>query len=173
MDLNHLPTIDWSKSQPGCCCPEFNPAEWESLELHFRDKAFVRAHTRSFLHIPLNIGSVFARTWNAIKSAHADEQEFVVMSDDSGTWHGEHFFNVSHEVEGADNVRLSGDYLTHVFEGPFSHSPRWVGEMKNIVEARGQTMGRLFFYYTTCPKCAKARGKNYVVAIAELTATTH
>jgi len=25
-----------------------------------------------------------------------------------------------------------------------------------------------FFYYTTCPKCAKHYGKNYVVAFAEV-----
>ena len=28
--------------------------------------------------------------------------------------------------------------------------------------------GRVFFWYTTCPKCAKAYGENYVVGLAEI-----
>jgi hypothetical protein len=27
----------------------------------------------------------------------------------------------------------------------------------------------LYFFYTTCPKCAKHYGKNYVVAVAKVT----
>ncbi len=29
-------------------------------------------------------------------------------------------------------------------------------------------MGRNFNYYTTCPKCAKKYGKNYVVILAQV-----
>jgi len=29
-------------------------------------------------------------------------------------------------------------------------------------------MEKLFFFYTTCPKCAKAYGKNYVVLLAKV-----
>ena len=29
-------------------------------------------------------------------------------------------------------------------------------------------MQRLFFYYTTCPRCAKQYGKNYVVGLAQV-----
>lgn len=171
METNHLPAIDWSKNEPGCCCPEFDPVEWNDLELHFREKRFVRARTHSFFHVPFDMGATFTRTFNAIKAAHADEKEFVVMSDDSSMWHGEHYFNVAHEVPDADNVTLSGDYLTHVFEGPYSDARKWVVEMERLVAGRGKRMERLFFYYTTCPKCAKKRGKNYVVGIAELTLT--
>jgi hypothetical protein len=167
METNHLPGIDWSKTEPGCCCPEFDPEKWNDLELHFRDKAFVRVKTRSFLHVPLNMGKVFGRIWKAIKDAHAEEDEFVVLSDDA-LWHGEHFFNVGREVPGADNVKLSGDYITHVFEGPFRDASLWVREMKRLVEQRGKPMKRFFFFYTSCPKCAKERGKNYVVGIAQV-----
>ena len=168
METNHLPTIDWNKTQPGLCCPEFDPKTWDGLDLHFRDKLFVRTETRCLIHFPVNMGSVFARIWNKIKEAHADEEEFAVLSHDSSAWRSEHLFNVSHEVPGVENVRLTGDYLTHVFEGPYRDIPEWVREMGEIVKARGKAMGKLYFYYTTCPKCAKARGKNYLVGIAEL-----
>lgn len=167
METNHLPITDFGKTLPGCCCPEFDPVTWDNLDLHFRDKRFVWVRTRSFFYIPLDMGSVFGRTWKAIKEAGADEAEFVVLSDDVSMWRGEHYFNVTKDVPGEDNVTLSGDFLTHVFEGPYRDAPRWVKEMRQIVEKPGRTMGRLFFYYTTCPKCAKKRGKNYVVGIAQ------
>ncbi len=169
MDSNHLPVIDLDHLEPGFCCPELNPATWEGLDLHFRDKPFVKARTRSFFYMPLNMGSVFGKTWSAIKEAQADEAEFVVLSDDHSMWRGEHYFNVKKPVPGLDNVTLTGDYLTHVFEGPYQDAPKWVAEMKQRVAQAGRVMGKLFFYYSTCPKCAKKRGKNYVVGIAELT----
>jgi hypothetical protein len=61
---------------------------------------------------------------------------------------------------------LSGRFLTRVFEGPFRNAVRWASEMKQYVAAKGLRLDRLYFGYTTCPKCAKAYGKNYVVLFA-------
>ena len=41
-------------------------------------------------------------------------------------------------------------------------------ETQEYVTAQGQQMRKLYFFYTTCPKCAKHYGKNYVVAFAEV-----
>lgn len=35
------------------------------------------------------------------------------------------------------------------------------------VSARNELLKKMFFYYTACPKCAKAYGKNYVVLLAQ------
>ena len=39
--------------------------------------------------------------------------------------------------------------------------------MDRLVRANGDLPGKIWFFYTTCPKCAKAYGKNYVVGVAE------
>lgn len=88
------------------------------------------------------------------------------MSHDDSAWHAEHLFAVSEPVAGAEMVTLSGDFLTKVFEGPFSEARSWSEEMKSYVAAQGRTLETLYFFYTTCPKCAKYYGKNYVVAVA-------
>ena len=36
------------------------------------------------------------------------------------------------------------------------------------VAEQNETLKKMFFYYTTCPKCAKAYGKNYVVLLAQV-----
>jgi hypothetical protein len=45
---------------------------------------------------------------------------------------------------------------------------KWIKEMKLFVQSRGEQMKKLYFFYTTCPACAKAYGKNYTVLLAEI-----
>jgi hypothetical protein len=63
---------------------------------------------------------------------------------------------------------LSGNYLTKVFEGPYREAGTWVREMERFVSSAEKQLRKLYFFYTTCPKCAKHYGKNYVVAFAEV-----
>lgn len=165
MKINELPTYDPSDNLTGCC-PRFHPEGWEGQELHFQDKPFVRASTVSVFHMPLNMGAVFTKTWRAIQEAHAEGGGFLVLSHDDSPWHADHLFAVSGDVPGADMVHLTGTYKTHVFEGPFSDAGKWAAAMKE----KEPGMKDLFFFYTTCPKCAKVYGKNYVVGVAQVDA---
>jgi hypothetical protein len=78
------------------------------------------------------------------------------------------FFSVSRDIEGEEMTALNGDYITKVFEGPYSHAKDWYSDMEGIARARGSEPKKIYFFYTTCPKCAKAYGKNYVVGVAEV-----
>ena len=168
MDTNVLPRIDMSTSETGCC-PKFNPEGWDSQHLHFKDKLFVRATTRSLLHIPINMGSVFTRVQKRIEEAAAQEPDsYLVLSRDLSATEAEHLFAVSRDVPGEDMVRLSGEFITRVFEGPYRHAKEWHHVMETAAEAAGRTVKRVFMFYTTCPKCSRAYGKNYVVGLAEI-----
>ena len=168
MDVNALPRYDMTNNPTGCG-PLFDPAPWDEQDLHFKDKLFVKAETKSFLHIPINMGSVFKKTFGAIESAHAhDGDDFVVLSRDPSAWTSEHYFSVVNDVPGQEMVRLSGDFLTKVFEGPYKQVPGWQRDMEDYVKRQGREVKETYFFYTTCPKCAKHYGKNYVVAVAEI-----
>ncbi len=167
MMTNELPVFDQTDNETGCC-PRFDPEPWKGQTLHFVNKRFVRASTISLFHVPLNMGHVFARTSEAIKDSHADHGGFAVLSHDTSSWHAEHLFSVDRDVPGAEMVRLSGDFLTKVFDGPFSETPKWEATMKDYVQSKGRQLDTLYFFYTTCPRCAKHYGKNYVVGIAKL-----
>jgi hypothetical protein len=164
---NALPPFDVTDN-PTNCCPRFKPEPWDEKQLHFDHKPFVKAPTVSAFHVPLNMTSVYTRTWEAIKAAHAENGGFLVLSHDDSAWHAEHLFAVNKDVEGAEMVRLSGDFLMRVFEGPYAHARRWYKEMEEYVAAQGRVLETLYFFYTTCPKCAKVYGKNYVVAVAKV-----
>ena len=168
MDINALPKYDMSDN-PTNCCPRFNTEGWDDQELHFKDKLFVKAKTRSIFHIPINMNSVFPKTFSAIENFNAKaDDELIVLSHDPSAWTGEHYFSVTKDVPGMEMVHLTGDYLTKVFEGPYKNISKWEKEMESFVKSKGKQAKKTYFFYTTCPKCAKNYGKNYVVAVSEI-----
>ena len=149
------------------CCPPFDPAPWDEKEISLDGKRFVKDRVRSLFHVPLNFGAVMRRNMAAIQRAGA-EGEAIVLCDENSLWGADVYIAVSKDVPGAQMASLGGTYLCKAFEGPYSRVRRWVGEMKGFMASKGRPMKRLLFYYTTCPKCAKAYGKNYVVLLAQV-----
>ena len=168
MQTNAFPENDVSENTTGCCA-RFKPAGWDNQHLHFENKKFVRATTRSAMHIPWNMGHVFTRVQEHIEDAGAaDPATEIVLSRDTSPWEAEHFFAVEKDIEGEEMTTLSGDFITRVFEGPYRKAKDFSHDMEVAATAMGKTAKRVFFFYTTCPKCAKAYGENYMVGVAEV-----
>ncbi len=168
MTPNETPFFDGSDCPTGCC-PRFNAKGWDEAEMHFDKKPFVRATTTSIAHVPLNMGRVFTRVQKALDdSGKQDPARTLVLSRDLSAFSGEHLFAATGPVEGEEMVTLSGDFLTKVFEGPYSKVGGWIGEMETLARTRGHRPGPVWFFYTTCPKCQKVYGKNPVVGVVEL-----
>lgn len=168
MQTNAFPPMDLSDNTTGCCA-RFHPQGWDNQQLHFDNKKFVRATTRSAMHIPWNMGSVFTRVQEHIEDANAVKPEKeVVLSRDTSAWEGEHFFAVDKDVPEEEMTTLSGDFITRVFEGPYRRAKEFEHDMQIAAKAMGKEAKRVFFFYTTCPKCAKAYGENYMVGVAEV-----
>jgi len=154
----------YEQSETGCC-PRFNPEPWDEKEITWQNKLFVKDHVRSFLHIPLNFGKMIVRNMERIKEASALVPEPLMLSEES-LWGADIYIAVSKEVPGAEMQRISGAFLSKVFEGPYKDAGRWVKEMKDYVGSKGKEIKKMYFFYTTCPKCAKVYGKNYIVILA-------
>jgi hypothetical protein len=150
------------------CCPRFNPEPWDKKEVTFRDKLFIKDHITSFLHIPLNFGKVMVRNMEMISQAQALTPEPLMLSDENSLWGADIYIAVSKDVPGAEMVRVSGTFLTQVFEGSYKDIRQWVRQMADYVRRQGKELKKLYFFYTTCPKCAKYYGKNYVVLLAQI-----
>lgn len=168
MEINALPKYE-TKENPTHCCPKFNSAGWDQQELHFKDKLFVKAKTHSLFHVPLDMDSVFTNTFKAIEAEKASSDDnFAVFSLEKSPWIAEHLFSVNKNVPGQEMVKLTGDFWTKVFEGPYRDAPKWEKELEKFVQSKGKKLKKTYFFYTTCPKCAKSYGKNYVVGLAEV-----
>ena len=168
MRTNETPHYDASVNTTGCC-PRFNPGGWDDQDLHFLNKPFVRAVTHSVMHVPVNMSSVFSRVNGHIDDAGASaEGQFIVLSRDLSPWTSEHFFSISKAVPGEEMTALTGDFVTKVFEGGFEQVKGWHEEMLDLARQRNPKASDVYFFYTTCPKCAAAYGKNYVVGVARV-----
>jgi hypothetical protein len=158
--------------QEPVCCPVFNPAIWDGKTVVFSEKLFVKKATPQLFHMPLpgTIGKMMTKSWAAIEAAQAKpaDADFLWLAYDPSPWKCEHYIHVTHEVPGLENVKLSGTFMAKVFDGPFNHVPKWIKEMDAYLANQGKHAKKYYFYYTTCPKCAKKYGHNYVVVFAEI-----
>lgn len=150
------------------CCPRFDPGPWNEKEITWVNRLFVKDRVRSFLHIPLNFGEVMRRNMKVIDAAGADSPAMCVLSDENSLWGADVYIEVTKDVPGANMATISGTFLSKVFEGPFGNMRKWIEEMMTYVAGKGRSLQKLYFFYTTCPKCAKKYGKNYVVILAQV-----
>jgi hypothetical protein len=150
------------------CCPKFEPGPWDEKLITWENKLFLKDRVLSFLHIPLNFGTVMKRSMAKLEAAGAVPGEMVILSDENSLWGADVYVAISKDIPGAKTAALSGTYLSKVFEGPYKNIRKWVEEMKSFVKSRGKSMQKMYFFYTTCPKCARKYGKNYVVILAQV-----
>ena len=154
------------------CCPEFNPDPWQNRIVEWHDEPFIKASYPSFLHIPLPgaVNRTITKLWQQAQAegiAHA-ESDFLMLAHDPSPWKGEFYLNVKSPAAKADNLKLSGKFETLVFDGPYSHVPKFIKQMDKTLADKSMKASNYFFYYTTCPKCAKKYGHNYIVAFAQV-----
>jgi len=157
----------YEQSETGCC-PRFNPEHWDGKETTWQNKLFLKDHIRSIFHMPLNFGQIMVKNMEKIKEAGALVSEPLMLSDEKSLWGSDIYIAVSKEVPGAEMAKLSGTFLSKVFEGSFQNIGKWVKEMETFVKSKGKESKKLYFFYTTCPKCAKFYGKNYIVILAQI-----
>ncbi|NMC51164.1 hypothetical protein GYA54_00345 [Candidatus Kuenenbacteria bacterium] len=160
--------MDNQKIQATGCCEPFDPASWQDKEITWQDKLFVKDHVISFLHMPLNFGQRVVKNMTLIEKANAQAPHQLMLTDEKSLWGADIYIDVAREVSGAEMAKISGTFLTKVFEGPYKDAGQWAKEMAEYVKSKNKEMKKLYFSYTTCPKCAKAYGKNYVVLFARV-----
>ena len=150
------------------CCPRFNPDPWNEKTVNFADKLFIKDHVTSFLHIPLNFGGVMRSNMKKIAAADAMPKEQIVLSDEKSPWGSDVYIAVTKEVPSAEMVKVPGNFFAKVFMGPYQKMRNYINEMKTILKDRAMKIGKFYFYYPYCPKCARAYGQNYIVILGEV-----
>lgn len=149
------------------CCPQFDPTRWKESTFTWEGKRFVKDRVTSFLHIPLNFGAVMKRNMKEIEALQAEPPTPMVLSDENSPWGADVYIEVTKDIPRATMTTISGTFFSKVYEGPYRNMRHWIEDMKASVSAKGKSMEKMYFFYTTCPKCAKKYGKNYVVILAQ------
>jgi hypothetical protein len=158
--------IDPKIKRTGCCEP-FDPEPWDEKEITWKDKLFLKSHVKSAFHVPIDMDKVMKKNMDMIERADAKGDQ-LMLSDEKSLWGSDIYISVSKDVPDAEMTTLSGTFLTKVFEGPYKDMGKWIKEMKKYVGEMDREIKKLYFCYTTCPACAKAYGKNYVIIFAQV-----
>jgi hypothetical protein len=156
-----------SQNETGCC-PRFDPKPWQEKTIRWENKRFVKDSVFCFFHIPLGMDKVMSKNMALINAVNAENSESIMLMDDTSLFSSDMYIAVNKDVPGAKMTTISGTFLSRVFEGPYQDAGKWAKEMVEYVKSKGKTLEKLYFSYTTCPKCAKAYGKNYVVIFAKI-----
>ena len=150
------------------CCTRLDEARWEEKQFDWKDKPFVKDHIREFLHMPLNFGSVMARDHAAIENSQAYSQEPLWLVDEVSPWGADIYLATDRPVPDMQMEYLSGTFMTKVFTGPYRDIGKWIANTEAFVRENGKEVEKLYFFYATCPRCAKHFGKNQVVVFAKI-----
>lgn len=154
--------------EPGGCCPRFDPTVWDQDEITWNEKPFMKERVHSFFHVPIDMRQKMTKGMRVVEAFDAAPERGVALCDERSRWSADLYIEVTHPIPDTDMAFLSGTYLTKVYEGSHRDIPIWAEDMKKYVEHEGASAKKIYFWYTTCPRCAKAYGKNYVVLFAEL-----
>jgi len=150
------------------CCPRFDPEPWENKEVVWNDKMFIKDRVKTVLHVPVNFSHVITRMMKKVDDAKAQTPDYLCLSDHTSKWNMDIYLAVEREIPGANNVKISGKYLTKVYEGSFNDTGKWCKDLEEHAKAQGAQIKKMYMWYTTCPKCAKKYGKNYVVIVGQV-----
>nr|WP_321295434.1 hydrolase [uncultured Sphaerochaeta sp.] len=149
------------------CCPPFDPKKWVRTMVSFDNQRFVKVKVRTFNHIPLNFGSVMTKAQRRIEGAGAQVVDNIALSNHLSRWTMEVLIAVDKEVPGMEMAALHGKLLSNVYEGPFKDTGIWCEDFGKLAKEKGFAFSTWYMWYTTCPKCAKKYGKNYVVILGQ------
>lgn len=116
------------------------------------------------------MNSVVSKLWKQIEEQKAspDTKDLLILAYDPSPWESELYMSVTKEIEDAENTKISGTFISKVFDGPYNSVPKWIDEFDEYLKKDEKIAKKYYFYYTTCPKCAKEYGHNYVVAFAQV-----
>ncbi len=148
------------------CCPKFDPILWDDKVIVWEHKKFIKDKVCTLFYMPLNFGSVMKKFDKKVRNAKAEVPEWLCLSEHSSKWNMDVYLAVDNHIPDAINTELSGKYYSKVYEGPFKDTEKWMKDFKETTKSKSFKTGKIYLWYTTCPKCAKKYGKNYVVILA-------
>ena len=155
------------------CCPEFNVAKWDNKDLKWDHKHFIKASVPAIMHIPFTsilqkkILKLMAQA-NGASKMEAKIEDALLLFTDPHPFRSDIYLSVTDEVSGANNVEMTGNFLTKVFEGNYNEVPKFFKRMNKNLRDLGKRAKHYFVHYAYYPKCAKTVGTNYTIVFAKM-----
>jgi len=138
------------------------------MEFEWKNKLFIKDKVFTILYMPVNFGTVMTRMQANVEKVGAKSPEWLCLSEHTSMWNMNTYLAVDRDIPAANTIAMSGKFISVVYEGDFSKTGDWMKDFDEYAKAKGYTVSSVYMWYTTCPKCAKKYGKNYVVVIGKV-----
>lgn len=154
------------------CCPEFHPEIWDKKTHNWNTKRFIKESIPTFFHIPYPpmIGKKIGKMWTLVEKAGAAgaKDEVLILFRNPSAFKSEIYISVTGNVPDADNVGISGEFVSRVFDGGYNAVPKFIKAMDEYLAETGKKAKDYYVHYAYCPKCAKKTGHNYMILFARV-----
>jgi hypothetical protein len=126
------------------CCPKFDPAPWDGKIFNWENKKFIKDKVFTLFYMPVNFGSVMVKAQKKLEKDRASVQDWMCLSDHTSKWNMDVYLAVDKEVSDADNVTISGKYITKVYEGNFKETGNWCKDFENYVKGQNLEIKKMY-----------------------------
>lgn len=155
------------------CCPKFNTEKWDKKILNWNNKKFIKDSIPTFFHMPFPpmIGKSITKMWKVVGEAGAnapDNEDTLILFRDPSAFKSEIYISVEKEVPSENNILISGNFVSMVFDGGYNAIPEFIKTMDKYLAEEGKKAKDYYIHYAYCPKCAKKFGHNYMILFAQV-----
>lgn len=155
------------------CCPVFVPEKWDNKTHIWENKAFIKESIPTFFHIPFPpmIGkkaTLMNKLTEDAKKSEANPADTLFLFRDPTPFRSELYLSVVGTVPNANNVVISGKFLSKVFDGGYNAVPKFIKQMNKHLATQGLIAKDYYVHYAYCPKCAQKFGANYMILFAQV-----
>ncbi|MDD2565516.1 MAG: hypothetical protein PHZ26_02900 [Candidatus Gracilibacteria bacterium] len=150
-----------------CNCKPFLPLDFQDKEIIWVDKTFIKDHVTSFFHVHLNMGSIIKKNIKKIGISENEHDYKLILTSEKSLFGTDIYFEIGNKIKYKNTIKMSGIFHTKVFEGPLRNVLKRKEEMIQYMNGKGKKITEIYYFYATCPSCARKFGKNYVVIFAK------
>lgn len=150
-----LEQTNYNNAETGCCA-KLEPATWNGRRFEWNNKPFLKDHIRSFMHVPLNYGSVISRDHAKVQEAAAYPEEPFWLTDEVSPWGADLYVAINREIPEAPIEKLSGTFVTKLVEGPYRNAGKWANEMEPATRADKRADEKALLLLRDVPKVREA-----------------
>ena len=102
------------------------------------------------------------------KTMLSNKEDVLVLFADPSPFKSEIYLSVTGDVPSARNVKISGTFMSKVFDGPYNAIPKFIKQMNKCLANKNKKAKKYYVHYAYCPKCAKKYGHNHMILFAEI-----
>jgi hypothetical protein len=150
------------------CCPRLKASEWHKKIHRWKKKPFYKTKYLSLFHIPLNYGSVVTQAVDHLDNTDLMETPAIMLAKEDGLFSSTLLISLKKTDNGLPVEKISGDFISLLFHGDYKDTGKWINKTLEYLKSIGKDTNDLFFWYVTCPGCAKEYGSAQTVIFAKI-----